>query len=687
MPTKFEIFDQLMANSSQEQQTLPQSMPDSNSRPLSKFEQFDRAMAESARNRQNQSPQNNADELTPKEREFVNRFKEVRANPIGSAYEAYNSMDDNEKEGFFNSLMKLAVKAPIAATASVGDLLTTVPYNAYVAASNAITGNEKPYSKSLEQVAEEGVDTLTGGRTKGGGNIYEGVKMASSLAIPGTAATKIAKKAIDAGREIPAVAKVLNFVGSDNPKVIASAVPTGIAMNEAQKRDVGAAGQFGIGAATSSASQALLGLNKQNLVKTGLALGGIGGKGLKTDIIDAGKRIGVDIPITGATDSIGIKYLSGIASKAPGIGDKLLKQTENASNQYRKSTEDLLDKIGKPKEEVQYEITKAYDAMRIAADKAKNDLIDPSKILDQISSIEKGLKAIVTSDVTRNLKSVINEIKGNLYQSTKGIENLPTDLQQSIKKQSIKKVPLETMISSKEQLNEIMRDKNLFGKQYPGRESQLKQIAQAIDDSLEEYGKTNPDFLTKFRKANKLYSDTMKRERVDDLLSGKLYNAQGEVSYAPLSKILKDRKNQNFLKNNLGLQNYKKLADFAKVAEGIAKSQKNVLNPSGTAPFGIVAAGLGAIGTLAAGGNVAPLIGSGIGIGGASFLLLNKRFLDAATKLAKQPTVPRAEKFWKAFEDRTGITYQEYAQSIKNEQEKKENKGLVVDVYPSSSHK
>jgi len=140
-----------------------------------------------------------------------------------------------------------------------------------------------------------------------------------------------------------------------------------------------------------------------------------------------------------------------------------------------------------------------------------------------------------------------------------------------------------------------------------------------------------------------------------------LTRRRGEVSYNSLLGVLNDRKQQKFLRNNLGQTNYKKLEDFVNVAKAMESVKRNNPNPSGSASMG---AAIGLVVSLCHGNLKIPAIT----VGGGAFantLLTSKRFLNKATQFAKEPTGPLAKQLATIVKENTGMTMQALQKAIK----------------------
>jgi hypothetical protein len=312
--------------------------------------------------------------------------------------------------------------------------------------------------------------------------------------------------------------------------------------------------------------------------------------------------------------------------------------------------------------EVKKEISQDYKLMRAAI--PEEDTILASDLLETITALEKELASTFHSEPTKKLFTVMNDIKEDILSGQtklpEGFERFPAHVQEKILEQIkqetiLRPVAVKKLVRQKVELNKFMRDKNIFDRTDTDTLSLTKLLQESTDKVLEEYGAKNPKFLKRYRAANEKYAQTARREELDDLLGGKIRDPHtGEVAYTPLVKILQDKDQQVFLKNNLGEQNYQKLTDFITVAQAMDALKRNNPNPSGTA---LVTAVIGFVQGLA-GSNPLPTLASGLGVYGASKLLTSKRFINKATQFAKEPTDTLAQQIEKIVKEETGVALQ-----------------------------
>lgn len=595
------------------------------------------------------------------------------------AYDNFSQLPPEARREMFNDLVGLAVKAPIAGASSVLDFFTTHPLNAAVSAYNTIAPEDYqlPHAKTFEQKAEEGVDYIAGAAgidTTKRTPLYEGAKFATSVALPGGVASKLSQVPKAVGG-MPRVAQALEGIGSTSPRTIAGAAGAGTAMEAARESGVGTGATLASGVAGAAAVETLpFVLNTKfwtELAKKGAVKGlGLGKGQIKTEAIDAAGRLGVDLPATAATDSVLMSLTSQFLSKMPKLGDKLRAQVKETSEQFQKAWSNMLDEVApKLERELSEEAEAIYKIPRNLLKDSQDD-VSPSLILDKIKELRDFLKSPIYSEPSEKLIGYMNKLENALAPKSieimasdlpKGFERLSKDAQEQVLSQIktetlISHIPIQQVLRAKIELNKIMRDKNLFSRTDKDSLDFLKGLKASVDDTLAEYGKTNPKWYEAFKAADKKYGSLAKRESLEDKFASTIINPNTkEVSYTPLVKVLDDRKNRVFLKNNLGAANYKKLEDFVEVARAMDNVKRNVLNPSSTA---IVNSVIGLFQMLVFGTNVAPAVAIGLGSAGATKLLTSKEFLNIAQQFAKKPTESLARRIDRIVKKHTGVGVQ-----------------------------
>jgi hypothetical protein len=332
----------------------------------------------------------------------------------------------------------------------------------------------------------------------------------------------------------------------------------------------------------------------------------------------------------------------------------------------------------------------------------KDAAIIPRNLELALKKVKKGIDTLKPSDDEASVLGYIKALESKIFSKEILPESklaLSHDLEfkfvpnDKTGKISLDAVPVSKLVGSKVSLNDIIDwDVNASG-----AKQRLKIIQDAIKEDLKAYGEKNPEWYKQFKEADGFYgkylgdealgSDTLrkkifaqedpekiigslnkisdfknlgqslgrdeagqkffesiKREKLSDLIMGKTINPQSEaVSYSGFSKAMENKQNQELVKYLAG-DNYKELENFNKYAKAAVRHNQRNPNPSGTASTKTI---LGAVGgaftaTVAGGfvngitGGVAPLAATG-GLGlGLSWLINNKTALKWGIEAAKK---------------------------------------------------
>ena len=308
-------------------------------------------------------------------------------------------------------------------------------------------------------------------------------------------------------------------------------------------------------------------------------------------------------------------------------------KVKTASKQFQTGFKELADAVGPIKNEATaQEINRLYAKVRDSL--PKDAEIIPHHTVEAINAVKAKVKTAILSPSEKELLATLDTLGNNLMFASKLAVPMP----------------VEMLVGTKRSLNNIIKwDKD------EGTKNLLRTVQQATLKDIDIYGKTNPQWKRTFDAAERQFEQVAKREKLDNLLAGKIEDPiTKEVAYLPLAKLLNDGKYAKQLETTLGNQNFKKLKDFTKVAESMAVAQKNTPNPSGSAIVGSVAA---LVTSIVVGDFTTPLkvIGGGAVL---TQLLTNKRFLNLAAKFAKEPTEPLAKKLNALVTENTGMTAQ-----------------------------
>lgn len=531
-----------------------------------------------------------------------------------------------------------------------------------------------PLIPSATDAIDKRIDQATGDYTRTPEQekwFQEGIKFAASVASGGGLGS-LAGKAGMTGAQA-----ALKIVGSTKPSTIAGAGASGAAMQKAEEAGASAPVAFGSGlGATLATELAMKGSKLTNLKKAGVTLSGLGKKSLNVNALDSAEKLGIDLPATAVTKSTITAQANQLMSKMPYFGDKIREKIQTTSEQFQQAWEQMLDMVGAPKtEEVSSKIKKSYE--RVARTIPDGAVLDTTPILESIKSIrEKVALAKVQSEPTKKLVKILDEFENAFAQGTIDIEAIlekNLSLKETfsmIDRPAIEagiEAPVKGMLRQKQELNKIRKDKGLFDRADTDSLDFLNVLQKGVNQTLENYGATNPRFARALRIADQRFAETARRKELDNVLSGKIVNhATGEVSYNGLLKALSDPKQQKFLKNRFGEVHYKKLEDFKNVARAMESSKRNNPNPSGSGTMNAV---YGLFTAIFYHHNPVTTVAT---VGGAALtttLLTNKKFLNLATRFAKEPTEPLAKQLAAIVRENTGVTVQALLEGMRDNQE------------------
>lgn len=500
-------------------------------------------------------------------------------------------------------------------------------YNRYK--SGGDSSQKAPLIASAQEAIDKKIDEKTEGYTKtpeGEKWLSEGIKAASSIASTGglgAVAGKMGSKG---------AAKVLQTIGSTNPSAIAAAGATAAATEETN---------FGGGVAAGALTSILT--NKASLKaiaqmpnKAAAKLLGVDPKNLKTEVMDAAQRLGVELPAVAVTDSKLTAHLNQYASKTPFVGEMIKEKVSKASEQFKGAFEEMANKVGPLRNEaVENEIRDLYS--KAAQQLPKDAQIVPSNTVNAIKSIKDKVKTALPSKSENELLATLDKLEGNLM----------------LDKKLAVPMPVEMLLGTKRSLNSAINWET-----DSGVKTLIKQAQKAMLDDIEEYGKRNPTWKKTFNEAERSFEKVAKREQLENLISGKFLDPiSKEVSYNPLAKSLNNRKTLKEFEKVLGKGNTDKLKDFAKVAESMVIAQRNTPNPSGTAATQGVTKVIGMLGASMAGAATAVPVA--LGAAGVTKLLTSKKFLNMATRYAKNPSESLASHIERIVKNETGVALQE----------------------------
>lgn len=369
--------------------------------------------------------------------------------------------------------------------------------------------------------------------------------------------------------------------------------------------------------------------NLGNLAKKGyegvtqtlpMTLMGLTPKGINLPAAQAARELGIDLPAAVLTESKLTNLADSVIGKAPLLGEKLSKKYQGTQEQTKNALEKIYNEIGpKNTPETQERIHELYKERREALPKGAS--ITPVHLDKAIKDIN--INSALLSTDEKNLVASLNTLKDELNPLRK-IKSKFGEIQ--VPPQPI---DIERLIGTKTSLNSTIK-----WEKDEGIKNLLRNVRHGLTEDIAEYGKTNPEWYKKFKEADKLFGDVAKREKLEDLLGQRGFNyATDTLSYNALANLLNKPASAKTIKRQLEPEVATKLDQLAEVTKAMARKNKNIPNPSGTATTA-------AVGGLITGLMLRPVQTLPLAFGSYALthLLTDKKFLDLAIKYAENPT-------------------------------------------------
>jgi len=360
----------------------------------------------------------------------------------------------------------------------------------------------------------------------------------------------------------------------------------------------------------------------ETAAKVPMKIMGLSPKGLNIEAARAARDLNIDLPAATLTNS----KLTGLADqyvgKAPIFGEMIGKKYANAEAQTKKALEKIYNEVG-PKEtpEVEALISKLYKERTESLPKGAN--VKPKHLKEAIDNIKID-SALLSSD-EKSLLDALATLRNEIEPQSKLVSQFGQI------KIPLQEFDVNKLIGTKTSLNNIIK----WGKD-EGVKNQLRSVQHAITKDIAEYGKMNPEWYKTFKKADKLYGDVAKREKLESLLGHKSTNyATEDLSYNALAKAINNPKNAESIKKQLTPETFEKIQKLGTVAKAMAIKNKNIPNPSGTATTAAVSAVIYGLASNPL--KTIPTVAAGYGL---TKLLTDKKFLDLALKYAENPSKP-----------------------------------------------
>ena len=348
----------------------------------------------------------------------------------------------------------------------------------------------------------------------------------------------------------------------------------------------------------------------------------------------AARDLGVELPASVFTSSPQAALADQFIQKTPFIGEKLTQKYVTGKQQIEQALEDIYNKTGaKRTPEIDSQIAHLYN--KASTTLPEGAAIKPQNTLGALEEVK--VVSDMPSKGERELLNWVNDYKNKISPTiSSNYGNIKIPLQER---------EVSKLIGTKQSLNSP--DSPIrWNHPEANVRNRLIPVHSGIKKDIAEYGKTNPEWYNEYyTKADKLFGEVANREKLEKILGEKAINhATHDLSYNALAKSINSPEQQKLLnqmskRGQLDKETLDKIQKLGKVSSALAIKSKNLPNPSGTAPM------LTFIGLVASAFTDPVTVASTIFKGGSSLvairnLLTDKKFLDAAIKIAENPNKP-----------------------------------------------
>jgi hypothetical protein len=520
-----------------------------------------------------------------------------------------------------------------------------------------------PLIPSVAHAVESSIDEATNNYTKTNENdsLQAGLRMATAVATPGG----VGKLASKAGSQ--AAAKTLGAVGSTNPVSLASAGVAGAATSEAEKAGYGTAASMGMGLGAGAVAGALASTARN--INAKIAIAKMTGNSPKNiDLAGLAAYDKAQLPYTNSTLNQGtaLRPFEMVADRLPIIGSRRAKKIRENDKLFAEVVEDSIEKVGSKI----VDSDSALDTGSIFKDtllSAKDTTLDianglyrgsanalpkdskwiPHNIVRNIKKIRESINTLDPSEAEIFILKKLDHYEKQLFE----LENLPDskltigdDLQLKFKpndknaSKSLREVAVERLIGTAQSLNETID----WDKITPtGSKGKLRLLQRAVVQDIEDFGKNNPEWLSKYVEAKRFYAkhvgkeglgnkilkkkvfaednpdkiignlrnisdfkavervlsttkngkafyDSIKYEKLLDLIKGKIVDPTKEsVNYSGFARAMENKPTKELIRYLAG-DKYNELKTLSDVAKTAVRRNARIPNPSGTAPTSFV---------------------------------------------------------------------------------------------------
>ena len=345
----------------------------------------------------------------------------------------------------------------------------------------------------------------------------------------------------------------------------------------------------------------------------------------------AARDLGVELPASVFTSSPQASIADQFIQKTPFLGDKFKQKYATGQEQIQDVLENVYNKTGaKRTPEIDAEIARLYN--KASTTLPEGAAIKPQNTLSALEEVK--VVSDMPSKGERELLNWVNDYKNKISPTiSSNYGNIKIPLQER---------EVSKLIGTKQSLNSP--DSPIrWNHPEANVRNRLIPVHSGIKKDIAEYGKTNPEWYNEYyTKADKLFGEVANREKLEKILGEKAVNhATGDLSYNALAKSINNPMQQKLLakmskRGQLDKESLDKIQKLGEVSSALAIKSKNLPNPSGTASTLTFIALAGSILKNPPAGlyNVAK---TGAAVVAIRHLLTDKKFLDAAIKIAENP--------------------------------------------------
>jgi len=537
--------------------------------------------------------------------------------------------------------------------------------------------------KGIEKVGKSlGIDTNPEGAVEKGARWVGFLKNPKNLSV--------ISKALNGPKEAMQAAKAI----LPNSKEALSGLGAGAGLELAAEEEWGPIGGMGAAIIGHAAGQGLGGIAKgaakaisepkKSVAQLASAFTNNEKLAIQKQLIQDFREAGIQADLGTITDSNIIKAIQSRIAQSSLVGDSLDKFKKELSEQVTTQYKKIADELGEVKFKTNYEAGEALqDALKTAKDKdldiarkgydkfrtslKREAFVGGEKLSQAVDKLERSLsRGAVKSSEQKSVLKYLEDLKKDSTYSEAGKEGFY----------------VEDLLSNKIALNNII-DYEVQG----GQKQLLKGIVKEIDQAILEYAKENPGSIKEYVNANKHFAEhaktfrnkainqsifsqdpatlinrmnsaagikslekalgksaegkqlfnELKAYKLEQVIGNKMTdNVSQQVKLGTFSNLLKNKKDQEVIREILGQESFKNLERLQKVSGRLADTAQKFFNASksGTTILdaAVVAEAFAGFTSLFH-GNPWPLAAAGgtyFGVKGMAKLISDPKFLKAA---------------------------------------------------------